>query len=86
MQMGFGGQEESDINVGKKFSIVENMEEPRILTKWIVTEKVDEGDMNRVKARLVVMGNMEEGLPSIQTQSPTYGKDMVRMLLAVASS
>ena len=58
----------------------------RILTKWIITEKVDEGDIYKVKARLVVLGNMEEGLSSVQTQSPTCGKDTVRLLLAVAAS
>ena len=66
----------------EKFGVVENVEdscqEPRILTKSIVTEKVDEGEMNRV------LGNMEEGLPLIQTQSPTCRKDTVRLLLAVA--
>lgn len=74
----------------EKFGVVENIEdtdqEPRILTKWIVTEKTDDGGENRVKARLVVLGNMEEGLPSIQTQSPTCGKDTVRLLLTVAAS
>ena len=43
----------------------------RILTKWIITEKVDEGDIYKVKTRLVFFGNMEEGLSSVQTQSPT---------------
>ena len=73
----------------EEFGVVENVEdtsqEPRILTKWIVTEKVDEGDMHKVKA-IVVLGNMEEGLSSVQTQSPTCGKDTVRLLLAVAAS
>ena len=54
-----------EILMWEKFGVVENLEdsgqEPRILTKWIVTEKVDEGDMNRVKARLVILGNMKEG-------------------------
>ena len=36
-------------------------QELRILTKWIIIEKVDEGDIYKVKARLVVLGNMEEG-------------------------
>ena len=79
-----------EISMWEKFGVVENIEdtdqEPRILTKWIVTEKTDDGGENRVKARLVVLGNMEEGLPSIQTQSPTCGKDTVRLLLTVAAS
>ena len=79
-----------EISMWEKFGVVENIEdtdqEPRILTKWILTEKADDGGENRVKARLVVLGNMEEGLPSIQTQSPTCGKDTVRMLLTVAAS
>ena len=79
-----------EISMWEKFGVVENMEdagqEPRILTKWIVTEKTDETGEHRVKARLVVLGNMEEGLPAIQTQSPTCGKDTVRLLLTVAAS
>ena len=58
----------------------------RILTKWIITEKLEEGDIYKIKARLIVLGNMEEGLSSVQTQSPTCGKDTVRLLLAVAAS
>ena len=58
----------------------------RILTKWIITEKVEEGYIYKIKARLIVLGNMEEGLSSVQTQSPTCGKDTVRLLLAVAAS
>ena len=37
-----------EILMWEKFRVVENVEdtdqEPRILTKWIVTEKVDEGE------------------------------------------
>ena len=55
------------------------------MTKWIVTEKTDQGGQYKVKARLIVLGNMEEGLSSIQTQSPTCGKDTVRLLLAIAA-
>ena len=73
----------------EKFGVVENIEdtnqEPRILTKWILTEKTDDEGENKVKARLVVLGNMEEGLPSIQTQSPTCGKDTVRLLFNSSS-
>ena len=58
----------------------------RILTKWIITEKVEEGYIYKIKARLIVLGNMKEGLSSVQTQSPTCGKDTVRLLLAVAAS
>ena len=79
-----------EISMWEKFGVVENIEdtnqEPRILTKWILTEKTDDEGENKVKARLVVLGNMEEGLPSIQTQSPTCGKDTVRLLLTVAAS
>ena len=34
---------------------------------WILTEKVDEGDMNRVKSRLLVLLNLDEGLTLVQT-------------------
>ena len=75
----------------EKFRVVENIEyidqEPRILlTKWILTEKTDDGGENKVNARLVVLENMEDGLASIQTQSPTCGKDTVRLLLTVAAT
>ena len=50
-----------------------------------MTEKMDETGEVKVKARLVVLGNMEEELPAIQTQSPTCGKDTVRLLLAIAA-
>ena len=77
------------ISMWEKFGVIQNIEEkgqePRILTKWILTEKTDEVGEVKVKARLVVLGNMEEGLPLIQTQSPTCGKDTVRLLLAGAA-
>ena len=48
-----------EISMSEKFGVVENLEdigqEPIILTKWILTEKVDEGDMNRVKANLLLL-------------------------------
>ena len=69
--------------------MIENTEEegqePRILTKWILTERKDDLGEIKVKARLVVLGNMEEGLPAIQTRSPTCGKDTVRLLLALSA-
>lgn len=51
---------------------------------WILTEKVDEGDMNRVKSRLLVLLNIDEGLTLVQTWFPTFGNNIVRLLLALA--
>ena len=68
---------------------VENVEdkdqELRNLTKWIIMEKIDEGGQHKVKARLIVLGNIDEGLSSVQTQCPTCGKVTVRLLLAIAT-
>ena len=78
-----------EVSMWEKFEVVDAVEdtgqEPRILTKWILTEKESDLGGIKVKARLVVLGNMEEGLPSYQTQSPTCGKDTVRLLLTLAA-
>ena len=78
------------ISMWEKFGVVRIVEDTgqklRILTKWIITEKVDEGGLYKVKARLVVLGNKKEGLSSVHMQSPTWGKDTVRLLLAVVAT
>ena len=56
-----------------------------VSTEWIVTEKEMEQGQTKVKARLVVMGNMEQDLPNCQMQSITCGKESVRLMLSLAA-
>ncbi len=57
--------------------------QPRMSTRWVVTEKRRD-DAVLVKARLVVRG-FEEKEP-IQSDSPTAGKDTLRIVLSLSST
>ena len=69
-----------ELAMWEKFGVVkevpDNEQYQKIKTKWILVEKEDTVNptKRKVKARLVVLGNMETTLPSIQTHSdsPLY--------------
>ena len=62
------------------FTVVEDMGQERISTRWVLTSKED----GRKKARLVARGFEE--LEKIQSDSPTISKSVMRMFLAICST
>lgn len=74
----FDSWKENDV-----FEEVEDCGQSVISVRWVVTEKVKEGN-TITKARLVVRGFEEELLD--RTDSPTCSKDSMRMALSIISS
>jgi transposase InsO family protein/ribonuclease HI len=62
------------------FSVVEDMGQERISTRWVITVKED----GKKKARLVARGFEE--LDKVQSDSPTISKSVMRVFLAICSS
>ena len=63
---------------------VENFGQPFLSVRWIVTEKLKNGEP-AVKARLVARG-FEEDSSSLRKDSPTCSRESVRLALTIASS
>jgi len=62
---------------------------PTIPSLWVITRsKDDDGKINggRVKARLVVQGNLDYGVQNTPTDSPTVDRHSVKLILSVASN
>ena len=68
----------------KVFNEVPNVGQKLISTRWVVTEKMKNGNPI-TKARLVARG-FEEDSNLLRKDSPTCSRESVRMLLAIASS
>ena len=56
-----------------------------ISTRWVITEKYKEGK-KVVKARLVARGFEENNLSSLRKDSPTCGKDCLRLIFTIIAS
>ena len=56
-----------------------------ISCRWVITEKGNPDGRSRIKARLVARG-FEEDTSGVQTDSPTCGKESLRVVLAIAAS
>ena len=80
------GAKEKELNLWKEMDVYEDVEDKgqsRISTSWVVSQKViDTGVVFR--ARLVCRGFEEEN--PLKGDSPTCGKDTLRIFLSVASS
>ena len=66
------------------FEEVENCGQDTISVRWVVTEKVKQGE-TIVKARLVARG-FEENSDYLRKDSPTCSKEAVRLAISIASS
>ena len=69
----------------KVYSTVNDHGEKCISCRWVLSEKQNIDGSSFLKARLVARG-FEEDLSGIQTDSPTCGKESLRVVLAIASS
>lgn len=64
------------------YDVVTDKGQPHISVRWVCTEKALPDGNNQVKARLVARG-FEEHNCDVQTDSPTAGKETLRIFLSV---
>ena len=77
-------KEMNNWRTNKVFSEVEDTGQEAISTRWVITEKMKDGN-GVVKARLVARG-FEEEKEDIRKDSPTCTKESVRIALSLASA
>ena len=63
---------------------VDDVRQPRITSRWVVTEKDIHDALKKIKSRLVVRGFLEDIEP--RSDSPTLAKDSLKILLAIAAN
>ena len=66
------------------FEEVENVGQPTISVRWVITERILNGEFD-IKARLVARG-FEEDTSHLNKEAPTCGTDIVRLTTTIASS
>ena len=64
---------------------VEDEGQPGVSCRWVITEKYKEGE-RYIKARLVARGFEEVEMEKIRKDSPTCGKDSLRLCLTIMAS
>lgn len=77
---------DAELENWKRFSVYEEVADcgqSCISTRWVITEKIKQEKVV-VKARLVARGF--EAIEEVQADSPTAGKDVMRIFLALAST
>jgi hypothetical protein len=55
---------------------------------WVINKHTEDGkvDSGRIKARLVVQGNLDQGVQETPSDSPTVDRHSVKLALSVAAS
>ncbi len=55
---------------------------------WVINRHTEDGkiDSGKVKARLVVQGNLDNGIQETPSDSPTVDRHSVKLALSVAAS
>ena len=67
------------------FEEVDDEGQPGVSCRWVITEKYKEGE-RKIKARLVARGFEEAEMDKIRKDSPTCGKDSLRLCLTLLAS
>ena len=65
---------------------VENIGQPSIPIRWVVTRNPDSGKNQPIKARLCIRGDLEYDKSNIRSDSPTVAKDAIKLALMVAAN
>ena len=77
--------QKDELDKWKEYQVYEEVEDAgqdAITTKWVVTEKKQDGN-SRIKARLVARG-FQEDTTKIRTDSPTISKEKLRLICTIA--
>ena len=78
-----------EIEKFKAFDAYEEVEDKgqnSIPIRWVVSRKPNDGKDQPVKARLCMRGDLEQGKGSIRADSPTAGKDTLKLAMLVAAN
>ena len=73
----------------KDFDAYEEIEDEGqncIPMKWVVTRSADESKNQPVKARLCIRGDLEAGKENIRVDSPTAGKDTLKLAMMITAN
>ena len=79
--------QQQELQKWKEYSVyteVKDKGQDAITTRWVMTEKND-GNTKQIKARLVARG-YEEDSSKIRTDSPTIGKENLRLITTIAAN
>ena len=71
--------------INKVYDEVDDEKQSSISVRWVLTEKLIEGK-TQVKARLVARGFEDAGRDDVRKDSPTCGRENLRLLFALTSS
>ena len=71
--------------INKVYDEVDDEKQSSISVRWVLTEKMIEGK-TQVKARLVARGFEDAGRDNVRKDSPTCGRENLRLLFATTSS
>ena len=65
---------------------IEDNGEHCIPMKWVVSRSSDDSKNQPIKARLCIRGDLENGKENIRADSPTAGKDTLKLALMIAAN
>lgn len=68
------------------FKEVQNVGQPSIPIKWVVTEQKEDGKNQPYKARMCIRGDLEKGKENIRSDSPTASKETLKLALIIAAN
>ena len=71
--------------INKVYDEVDDEKQSSISVRWVLTEKMIEGK-TQVKARMVAPGFEDAGRDNVRKDSPTCGRENLRLLFALTSS
>ena len=80
---------EKEIQKFKSFNAyteVEDVGQTSVPVRWVVTRHAVDGKNQPLKARLCIRGDLEPGKNSLRSDSPTAGKDSLKIALAIAAN
>ena len=78
-----------EIEKFKDFGAIEEVEDvgqERIPSKWVITKTEDDVKNQPLKARLCIRGDLEQGKEYIRSDSPTAGRDTLKLVLMIAAN
>ena len=68
------------------FEEVADNGQERLPVKWVVTRHELDGKNQPIKARLCVRGDLERGKDEVRSDSPTVGKETLKLALSIAAN
>ena len=70
----------------KAFEEVSDDGQERLPVRWVVSKHELDGKNQPLKARLCIRGDLEKGKDNVRSDSPTVGKDTLKMAISIAAN